>query len=380
MIENNQVQITEKDVEEFKAYVEKFIKDAQAVRESKNQKTQEEPITLSSGTKLKRHIYLNGSILNYPYINLDYKDSNKGWINLYFNVKQESDLPTLFVSSSKIKNPEEFNNPLPEGFNIVGKYKIYGYEDPNPVGSLINYQGLLEAMIKLSEKEASINSNTDTKEKQENMNYKNEYTQRLFDEKNIIFHGAPGTGKTFLAYQIASDLISGGQTDKYEELDEDQKKQIDFVQFHPSYDYTDFVEGLRPSNSENGIGFELKAGTFKSFVERSKDKIFIINENGQTIEDIWNEFIESIELKGQAVQIEKFSFKTNSKGNITYTVSDRSKGSLTLDNVKYYIENNKWGEHNYHYTYKTPIFEKYIKPKIKNVTFKPNNKPICFHH
>ena len=43
--------------------------------------------------------------------------------------------------------------------------------------------------------------------------------------------------------------------------------QFGFVQFHPSYDYTDFVEGLRPGkpDEKGNIGFELRPGIFMRF-------------------------------------------------------------------------------------------------------------------
>lgn len=54
------------------------------------------------------------------------------------------------------------------------------------------------------------------------------------------------------------------------------RAKIEFVQFHPSYSYTDFVEGLRPVTNENGqIGFKRNDGVFKIFCKEA-----ICNEKG----------------------------------------------------------------------------------------------------
>ena len=101
--------------------------------------------------------------------------------------------------------------------------------------------------------------------------YRNPYSDMLVESKNIIFRGAPGTGKSYLAKEIAADIISNGFTDDYTELTDEQKKQVEFVQFHPSYDYSDFVEGLRPKmNPDGSMGFELQDGVFKKFVTKAK--------------------------------------------------------------------------------------------------------------
>lgn len=101
--------------------------------------------------------------------------------------------------------------------------------------------------------------------------YNNPYSSMLIQSKNIIFRGAPGTGKSYLAKEIAADIISNGYFNEYELLSDEQKKQVEFVQFHPSYDYSDFVEGLRPKMNDDGsMGFELQDGVFKKFVARAR--------------------------------------------------------------------------------------------------------------
>ncbi|EGC78394.1 hypothetical protein HMPREF9353_00408 [Treponema denticola F0402] len=117
------------------------------------------------------------------------------------------------------------------------------------------------------------------------------YIEKLESNKNIILHGAPGTGKTFTARQIAAQMMF----DKiYENLTDDEKNQIGFVQFHPSYDYTDFVEGLRPKKEvgQKEIGFERKNGVFKDFCEKA---ILAGNEAGtDNFEKSWNELIDKL--------------------------------------------------------------------------------------
>ncbi|MDO4841838.1 MAG: AAA family ATPase [Phoenicibacter congonensis] len=147
--------------------------------------------------------------------------------------------------------------------------------------------------------------------------YNNEHSQKLIASKNLIFRGAPGTGKTYLAKQIAADIVSDGEK-RFEDLSDEEKDRIGFVQFHPSYDYTDFVEGLRPIEDPDGsIGFKLKDGVFKEFIKRArknctdsaddpnvlKNYVFIIDEiNRGEISKIFGELFFSIDpgYRGEA--------------------------------------------------------------------------------
>ncbi len=109
----------------------------------------------------------------------------------------------------------------------------------------------------------------------------------LRTKKNIILEGAPGVGKTFLARKIAYQLIG-----------ELKDENIEMVQFHQSYSYEDFVQGIRPS--EEG-GFERKNGIFFDFcskARRSPDQqfVFIIDEiNRGNISKILGELMMLIE-------------------------------------------------------------------------------------
>lgn len=109
-----------------------------------------------------------------------------------------------------------------------------------------------------------------------------QYINLLKENRNLILHGAPGTGKTFLAKKIAEGMNA----------------KIGFCQFHPSYDYTDFVEGLRPVKTDDasGIGFERKDGVFKEFC-----KMAILNQTGverqgsDNFEEAWKSLVEKLD-------------------------------------------------------------------------------------
>ena len=89
----------------------------------------------------------------------------------------------------------------------------------------------------------------------------------VLESKNMILHGAPGTGKTYSVENTIKNRLEFLQ-------EQNSKKQFKLVQFHPSYSYEDFIDGIKPDGiSENGnMKFKLVNGEFKNMcIEEAKE-------------------------------------------------------------------------------------------------------------
>ena len=142
------------------------------------------------------------------------------------------------------------------------------------------------------------------------------YIDLLEQNKNLVLTGAPGTGKTFMAQAIAKEM---GCSDD----------EMAFVQFHPSYDYTDFVEGLRPVRDCDNFGFELRNGIFKDFCAKALQNLKDSNKPLETLQqeisvrEILEDFIED------AIDNER-NFETSGTKN-SFSIVENNERTITVE-------------------------------------------------
>lgn len=115
--------------------------------------------------------------------------------------------------------------------------------------------------------------------------------------KNIVLHGAPGTGKTYDIPELAVRLcdpsfMSKGRNreeivKRYNQLKDDER--LTFTTFHQSLDYEDWIEGLRPVVDETSqVTYEIEDGVFKRLCEAAERSKLEGNQYGITSEsDVW---------------------------------------------------------------------------------------------
>ena len=218
----------------------------------------------------------------------------------------DAEVKNILTGIPLFNNNDEINKyGIDSEVNAVYVTVYDWYELTSKDKNVFNLKGLQDRVILI--KENTYNNTREhimeiyTSQLEGNMNdneFKNNIERLLKNNYNLILTGAPGTGKTYLAKQIAAKMIFGEDISIDEiEKDENKKKKFEsqykFVQFHPSYDYTDFVEGIRPvTKNDDTYGFKRKDGTFKEFCKRAAifDKLqdfceYLVKEteNGKTV-------------------------------------------------------------------------------------------------
>ena len=111
-------------------------------------------------------------------------------------------------------------------------------------------------------------------------------------EKQIVKYGPPGTGKTFLALQQSEEVFYIWKNEFAPESEHTYEDHRELVQFHPSFSYEDFIEGLRPILNDNGESqLTLQNGIFKEFCRKAGkweiDAYKLLNRNHLGVE--WHE-------------------------------------------------------------------------------------------
>jgi hypothetical protein len=109
----------------------------------------------------------------------------------------------------------------------------------------------------------------------------------------LIFHGPPGTGKTFVAETISRLLVG------------DEEGRLEVVQFHPSYAYEDFIEGIRPRVTEGStLAYEIRKGVFLKLSDRAReypnDAFFLVIDelNRANLPRVFGELLYALEYRG----------------------------------------------------------------------------------
>ena len=149
----------------------------------------------------------------------------------------------------------------------------------------------------------------------------------LEQKKQVIFQGPPGTGKTYVARELARYLA-------------ENEEDVTLVQFHPSYAYEDFVQGIRPRIGDGQVGFDLKDGPLVRAADQARKKpeakhFLVIDEiNRGNLAKVFGELYFLLEYRNKAIRLQyldkSFSLPSNLYIIGTMNTADRTIALVDL--------------------------------------------------
>jgi|GEM_PF-4846038 5-methylcytosine-specific restriction protein B len=164
---------------------------------------------------------------------------------------------------------------------------------------------------------------------------------------NQILYGAPGTGKTHNAINHALAIATGKDLQELidaekanpanrkaakDEFDELVKSgQIQFITFHQSYSYEEFVEGIKPSVNGSNVEYSIEEGIFKKLCLKATEKKSIKN-----FDSLYSEFISDLTESGNQLQLttliqkKPFSVRINSNGSCVAIPKTTTATEMTI--------------------------------------------------
>ena len=202
--------------------------------------------------------------------------------------------------------------------------------------------------------------------------------EKICQPLNQILYGPPGTGKTYNTVLKAMSIIDdveykGVSSEQYSELknrfDElKQAGQIEFVTFHQSYSYEEFVEGIKPNLDSENLSYQLENGIFKQICNKA------IKRETTNFDEVYNQFLDEV-IEYENENSEPFTLKTSKNKTFGIEVNPNKNlrllmgkdlkpwGTLTKTNLENIAD---WKY------YAQPIYE-YLKKKYNLNTQKADN-------
>ncbi|WP_336184710.1 McrB family protein [Fusobacterium polymorphum] len=289
-------------------------------------------------------IIAHGHVVKGPYL-----ENETYYVDIEFDSIQNVDDEKNIISLAELKN----------------KFKDKKWDSQgDAIGSYID-ETILPELRKMWNKLINGEENSKTSDGGDEKETMGKASKKEFD-KNVIFYGPPGTGKTYTTAKRAVEICkteSEKELTDYSEIMErynelKKKNRIEFITFHQSYGYEEFIEGIKPviSNEddesedesennkesktnikiENDVKYDIVDGIFKKFCDNARKAIiethdnkenkepyvFIIDEiNRGNISKIFGELITLIETTKRAGKEECISTKLP-YSNEEFTVPD----------------------------------------------------------